>query len=140
MHEINLPDVVAEVTAAVHRYERALFSNDVTTLNQLFWASDKTLRFGITENLYGHDTISSFRTARKTGPIQRETQRFVLTTFGRDFATANVEYRQGNPAKIGRMSHTWVRFSEGWRIVAAHVSHLAQPVAGAGDTASSRRD
>jgi hypothetical protein len=127
---INLPDVVAEVTAMVRRYEAALFANDVATLNQLFWASEHTLRYGITENLYGHSAISSFRSERKGPPISRETQKFVVTTFGRDFATANVEYRQGDPPRAGRMSHTWVRFREGWRIVAAHVSHIAQPAAG----------
>jgi hypothetical protein len=127
MHDINRPEVVAEVTAAVRCYEQALFANDTATLDALFWTSPHTLRFGITENLYGHGEISAFRSARKPGNLQRQEHKFVVTTFGSDFATANVEYSQGESARIGRMSHTWVHFPEGWRIVAAHVSFLAPP-------------
>ena len=53
--EINIPEVVAEVTAAFQRYEKALNTNDVVTLDELFWKSPHTLRFGIGEQLYGHD-------------------------------------------------------------------------------------
>jgi hypothetical protein len=122
MHEINRPEIVEEVTSVLRRYEEALFSNDVLTLNASFWKSAHTLRFGIGENLYGYDAIAAFRSARKPGGLGRRDTRVVVTTFGRDFATANVEYVQGEPERIGRMSHAWVRFPEGWRIVAAHVS------------------
>jgi hypothetical protein len=122
MQDINDPGVVAEVTAAVRRYEEALFTNDAATMNELFWNAPHTLRFGPTENLYGHDAIAAFRSGRKPGNLRRRERHFVVTTFGRDFAIANVEYSQGDPERIGRMSHTWVRFPEGWRIAAAHVS------------------
>jgi hypothetical protein len=125
MQDINDPSVVAEVTAAVRRYEEALFTNDAATMNELFWNAPHTLRFGPTENLYGHDAIAAFRSGRKPGNLRRRERHFVVTTFGRDFATANVEYSQGDPERIGRMSHTWVRFPEGWRIAAAHVSVMA---------------
>jgi hypothetical protein len=125
MQNINHPDIVAEVTAAVRRYEQALFANDVATLNTLFWDSPCTLRFGITENLYGHREISAFRSERRPGDLRRQERKLVVTTFGSDFGTANVEYSREGSARIGRMSHTWVRFPEGWRIVAAHVSFLA---------------
>jgi hypothetical protein len=127
MQDINDPGVVAEVTAAVRRYEQALFTNDTATMNELFWNAPHTLRFGLTENLYGHDAIAAFRSARKPGNLRRREHHFVVTTFGRDFATANVEYAQGDPERIGRMSHTWVRFPEGWRIAAAHVSFMESP-------------
>jgi hypothetical protein len=122
MHEINRPDVVGEVTAAVRRYEQALFANDTATLDVLFWNSPRTLRFGLTENLYGHDAIAAFRSARRPGNLHRQEHRIVVTTFGNDFATANVEYSLGR--RTGRMSHAWVRMPEGWRIVAAHVSFM----------------
>jgi hypothetical protein len=127
MHDINHPKIVAEVTAAVRRYEQALFANDTATLNTLFWDSRCTLRFGVTENLYGHQEISALRSARRPGNLRRQELKLVVTTFGSDFGTANVEYSQEGSARIGRMSHTWVRFPEGWRIVAAHVSFLVAP-------------
>lgn len=127
MHEINLPHVVEEVTTAVRRYEQALFDNDTATLDALFWVSPHTLRFGITEQLYGHKDISAFRSARRPGNLRRQERRLVVTTFGTDFATANVEYALAENGRIGRMSHTWVRFPEGWRIAAAHVSNMQTP-------------
>ena len=121
--EVNLPEVVAEVSAAFERYERALVTNDVDALNQLFWASPETLRFGATENLYGHEAIRSFRAARSPVGLARERRNTRITTFGRDFAVANTEfYRATAAGKIGRQSQTWVRTADGWRVVAAHVS------------------
>jgi hypothetical protein len=121
--QINLPDVVAEVSAAFERYEQALVTNDVETLNALFWSSPHTLRFGIGENLYGHESIEGFRAARSPAGLMRERRNIRITTFGRDFAVANTEFlRDSAPGKVGRQSQTWVRMPEGWRIVAAHVS------------------
>lgn len=121
--DINLPEIVAEVAAAFDRYEQALVTNDVETLNALFWASPHTLRFGIAENLYGHDAIRGFRAARSPVGLERERRNVRITTFGRDFAVANTEFlRASAPGKVGRQSQTWVRTPDGWRIVAAHVS------------------
>jgi hypothetical protein len=119
--EINLPDVVAEVTAAFRRYEEALNTNDVAVLNELFRAAPYTLRYGIGEELYGHDRIAAFRAAR-IPPGRRDIKNTVVTTFGRDFATASTEFRRPGQPTTGRQQQTWVRFPEGWRIVAAHVS------------------
>jgi hypothetical protein len=119
--EINRPDVVAEVTAAFERYETALTSNDVAVLDELFWNSPHTLRYGAGENLYGHDAIRAYRSGRSPAGLAREVVRVVITTFGETCATANMEFvRPGS--RPGRQSHTWVRMPEGWRIVAAHVS------------------
>ena len=124
---INLPDVLAEVTAQCARYEKALTSNDVDVLDELFWRNPHTLRYGVTENLYGYDAIQAFRAGRPAQGLARTVLRNVITTYGRDFATANVEFqRVGNP-KTGRQSQTWLRTGEGWRVVAAHVSLLGQP-------------
>ena len=125
--DINLPDVLAEVGAAFARYERALVGNDVAVLDELFWHSPLTLRYGATENLYGFDAIRAFRAARPAVGLTRELMNTVITTYGRDFATANTEFRRAG-SNTGRQSQTWVRTAEGWRVVAAHVSLLAPPV------------
>jgi len=123
--EINLPDVVAEVTAAFSRYEDALVTNRIDVLDELFWPSPVTVRYGAGENLVGIDAIRAFRAARPSAGLARTLAATVITTFGRDFATAMTEFRRdGNPA-IGRQSQTWVRLAGGWRVVAAHVSYLA---------------
>jgi Protein of unknown function (DUF3225) len=129
MFEINIPEVVEQVTAAFMRYERALVANDVETLDGLFWDSPHTLRFGVTENLYGYDAIAEFRKAPPTIDLTRRLMNTVITTFGRDMATANTEFQRVGSTMTGRQSHVWVRTEEGWRIAAAHVSLLRQPKA-----------
>lgn len=124
MMEINLPDVLAEVAAQFARYEAALTSNDVVVLDELFWNSPHTLRYGVGENLYGYEAIAAFRAGRPSAGLEREVVRTVLTTFGRDFATANIEFRRSGESRIGRQSQSWVRTDQGWRVVAAHVSLL----------------
>jgi hypothetical protein len=125
MTEVNRPAIVAEVRAAFERYEAALTGNDVAVLDELFWKSPHTLRYGATENLYGHEAIAAFRSARPATGLARTLTRLVITTYGNDFATANCEFLRANGA-TGRQSHTWVRMPEGWRIVAAHVSLLPE--------------
>ena len=124
--EINLPDVVAEVTAVFARYEDALVMNRIDVLDELFWPSPATVRYGAGENLVGIDAIRAFRSARRAAGLARTLGRTVITTYGRDFATAMTEFhREGDP-RIGRQSQTWVRFADGWKVVAAHIS-LIEP-------------
>ena len=123
--DINLPDVLAEVTAVFDRYEQALVSNDVPVLDELFWNSPLTLRYGDTENLYGYEAICEFRAARPGQGLQRTLLKTIITTYGRDFATANVEFQRAGGSKSGRQSQTWMRTPDGWRVVSAHVSLLA---------------
>ena len=122
--DINLPDVHAEVCAAFARYEDALVNNTVEVLDELFWTSPHTVRYGVGENLYGAEEIGAFRRARPSAGLARTLQRTVVTTYGRDFATAMTEFRRTGGSKLGRQSQTWVRMPEGWRVVAAHVSLL----------------
>jgi hypothetical protein len=122
--EINLPDVLAEVEAVFARYEHALVHNEVEVLDELFWASPTTLRYGATENLYGYEAIQAFRASRPAQGLARELLRVAITTYGRDFATANCEFRREGSERTGRQSQTWMRTAEGWRVVAAHVSLL----------------
>ena len=126
--EINLPEVVAEVGAAFERYEQALVSNDVAALDALFRNDSHTIRFGGTENLFGYAEIMAFRAARSPIGLGRRTDRTVITTYGRDTAVAStLFYRDSSPGRVGRQMQTWVRFPEGWRIVAAHVSIIDDP-------------
>jgi hypothetical protein len=122
--EINIPDVLAEVSAVFARYEAALVGNDRAVLDELFWNSPHTLRYGFSENHYGHADISAFRASLPLQSPPRELLRTVITTYGRDFATANVEFRREGGRQTGRQSQTWLRTADGWRVVAAHVSLL----------------
>jgi hypothetical protein len=123
--EVDLPEVVAEVRREFERYERALVSNDVALLDALFRDDPRTIRYGGGENLYGSEEIKAFRAARPSAGLARTLSRTVITTYGRDFAVASTLYdRPSFPGKIGRQTQTWVRFPEGWRVVAAHVSMI----------------
>lgn len=127
--EIDRPDVVAEVRAQFERYEKALTSNDVATLTALFRADPRTIRYGIAENLYGADEIKAFRNARSPVGLERTLSRTVITAYGPDCAIASTLFHRPamGSSKIGRQMQTWVRFDDGWRIVAAHVSIIDRP-------------
>jgi len=126
--EIDLPDVVAEVSAAFARYEAAPTSNDVAALDGLFRDDARTIRYGGGENLYGYSEIKAFRAARSPAGLGRTLSKTVITTYGRDFAVAATLFERPSAAgKIGRQMQTWVRFPDGWRIVAAHVSVIERP-------------
>jgi len=126
--QINIPDVLAEVTAAFARYEKALVTNDTATLDELFRTADETVRFGIAENLFGIEEIRKFRNNRPAINLARTVKRTSITTYGHDFATTAITfYRDSVPGKVGRQMQSWVRFPEGWRVVAAHVSVIPVP-------------
>lgn len=125
---IDDPETLAEVTAIFAVYEAALVGNDVATLDRLFWRSDKTLRYGTAENLHGFDEIAAFRSARPAAGLARTLERTVITTYGRDFATASTLFRrEGAPGRVGRQMQTWLRTEDGWKVVAAHVSLIDEP-------------
>lgn len=126
--EIDLPDVLAEMRAAFERYEAALVTNDVETLNSLFHDDPRTIRYGGGETLYGFDEIAAFRAARSPHGLARELSRTVITTYGRHFATASTLFtRASTPGKLGRQMQSWVKFGDAWRVVAAHVSIIDAP-------------
>jgi Protein of unknown function (DUF3225) len=125
--EIDLPEVVAEVKAAFDRYEKALVSNDVATLDALFHDDPRTVRYGGTESLYGYAEIEAFRAARSPVGLARNLSKTVITTYGRDYAVASTLFhRATSPGKVGRQMQTWVRFPQGWRVVAGHVSLIPE--------------
>jgi hypothetical protein len=125
MIEVDIPDIIAEVTSAFHAYDRALIANDIEEVNRFFWKDARTMRYGVRELLYSYDEVARFRLQR--GPIdQRRSLRNIrITTFGRDFATANTEYVPHGSERIGRQSQVWVRTDHGWKIASAHVSFLS---------------
>lgn len=126
--KINDPAVLAEVEAAFAEYEQALVTNDVETLDRLFRNAPETLRYGAGENLYGYAEIAAFRSARSPAGLMRALERTSITTYGDSFATANTLFRRESlPGKVGRQSQSWVKFPEGWRVVAAHVSLIPEP-------------
>ncbi len=123
MMEIDLPEVKAEVEAVFARYEAALVGNDIAVLDELFFASDRTIRYGGAENLYGIDEIRAFRQARSSQGLERRLEKTQITTYGRDMAIAATLFRRDtSPGKLGRQMQTWIRTPQGWRVVAAHVS------------------
>jgi len=125
--DINIAEVKAEVEAAFAEYEKALISNDVETLDRLFLDSPNTIRYGATENLYGYAEIAAFRAGRPSVGLERSLERTVITTYGRDMATAWTMFRRPSlTGKIGRQSQVWARTAEGWCVVAAHVSVIAE--------------
>jgi hypothetical protein len=119
--ETDLPEIITEVRAAFERYEQALVTNDVATLDALFNVDPRTIRYGATENLYGYDEIKAFRAARSPAGLARKLSKTMITTYGRDFAVASTLFHRA-PGKVGRQMQTWVRVKDGWRVVAAHVS------------------
>ena len=126
--DVDLPEVVAEVRAAFERYEAALVSNDVATLDALFRKDPRTVRYGVAESLYGYEEVAAFRAGRSPLNLARTRSRTVITAYGRDVAVASTLFhRDTAPGKVGRQMQTWVRFEEGWRVVAAHVSLIDQP-------------
>ena len=128
--EIDLPEVVVEVRDAFERYEQALVTNDVATLDSIFRRDERTIRYGIAENLYGAKEVAAFRAARPPINLTRTRARTVITTYGRDFAVASTLFhRESLPGKVGRQMQSWVRFEDGWRVVAAHVSIIDAPKA-----------
>ena len=120
--EINRPEIVEEVKKAFYRYEDALMANDVPTLNEIFWNSPHVIRYGLAEQAYGHAAIAGVRAARDPKDLARTLTRVVITTFGKDFATATCEYRRDGSGKFGRQMQTWARMEDGWHVVAAHVT------------------
>lgn len=123
--QINQPQVHAEVSAAFYRYEAALVSNDITVLDALFWHDPRTVRLGAGENLYGIDEIRAFRAARPAAGLQRTLRNTLITTFGNDYAVCSTEFTREGSDRIGRQQQTWVRFADGWHIVAAQVSLMS---------------
>jgi hypothetical protein len=128
--DIDLPEVVAEVRDAFERYEQALVSNDVAGLDAMFRQDERTIRYGVGENLYGHKEVAAFRAARSPINLMRTRARTVITTYGRDFAVASTLFHRPTlVGKVGRQMQSWVRFEDGWRVVAAHVSIIDAPKA-----------
>lgn len=122
--QIDAPAAVEAARALLDRYERALMANDTPTLDAIFWADPRTVRFGITEALFGHDAIRAFRAGIRAY-AQRVQKQVHITTFGDDVAVTNLIYERVGSGQIGRETKIMARFPDGWHVVSAHVSLLA---------------
>jgi hypothetical protein len=131
MTEVNRPDVLAEVQDAFERYERAFQQNNLEVLDALFLDDERVVRFGVAEDNYGIDELRAWRAAQPTDDLLRTVTRTTITTFGETAATAFVEFRRDVSGVEGRQSQTWARTANGWKVVAAHVSHLPAGTVGA---------
>jgi len=126
--EVDLPEIIAEVRVAYDRYNNAINSGTIAVLNDTFWNDSRTIRYGQAENLYGYKEIEGFRAVARPLDPPRTLSRTVITTYGRDFAVAStLTYRANQPGKVGSQMQTWVRFADGWHVVAAHVSTIDEP-------------
>jgi len=118
---IDDPATVGEVTAAFHEYERVLMADDIPAMDRLFHDAPSTIRYRVGEVLYGIEEIRAFRKGRGGSP-QRRLGRIAIHSFSPDLATAHAEFFREGSDRRGRQSQTWVRFPDGWKVVAAHVS------------------
>lgn len=119
---INLPHVVEAVRLAFEDYERALLANELEVLDDYFWDTDHTVRYGVAENLYGARDIAAYRRiCTPVGP-GRQLRNTVISTFDENYATVSTEFSDGETLRAGRQMQTWVRFPAGWKVVSAHVS------------------
>jgi Protein of unknown function (DUF3225) len=125
--EVNRPEVVAEVHGVFHAYEEALVANDTETLNELFWDSPLTQRFGVADAQDGYDQVAAWRATQGSLPAGRALTHTKIVTFGEDVAVVTTYFRYPGSPMVGRQSQTWIRTAEGWRIASAHVSDVPGP-------------
>ena len=121
---LNQPEVIAEITAVFHAYEQALMTNDLPALDAFFWDDARVTRYGIADRQWGIDELRAYRAATPAPTFTRRLEHLRINTFGADLATAQVEFIRTDTSLRGFQSQTWVRFPEGWKIVAAHVSMI----------------
>jgi hypothetical protein len=122
--DVNLPEVQAEIRALFEIYEQALMHNDAAALGGFFWNHEAATRYGFADWQHGAQAIAAYRATVPAPDFTRELQQLRISTFGRDFAVVQTQFRRSDTEKLGLQSQTWVRFAgaTGWRIVAAHVS------------------
>ena len=126
INTVNESALVAEMTELYMKYEAALCSNNTAVLDEFFWDSGDVVRFGLKENQYGVEDIRAFRNSRPGFKLEREIINLKVVAFGEDSAAVTLEFRRfiNGEEHLGRQSQMWVRFSEGWKVVSAHVSFL----------------
>ncbi|MFI7501627.1 AtzH-like domain-containing protein [Streptomyces sp. NPDC049687] len=128
--QVDLPQVIAEVTAAFSGYEEALVSDDREGILGYFRDSPDTVRFGIADQQTGVAEISHWRERQPPLPPGRKLLDTRISTFGTDFATVTTRFVYPGRSLVGRQTQAWVRFPAGWRIVSAHVSEIPEATEG----------
>lgn len=122
--ELDRPDVVAQVRAAFGRYERALAAGDVPTMTELFWDDPRCLRYGVADRQRGAAEIAVWRRVHPSVPPGRRLRETQVLAVDDATAVVNTLFEYPDATVEGRQTQVWVRFAEGWRIVAAHVSEI----------------
>ena len=123
--QIDDPEVLAEITAIFHIYEKALLANDTEALDAMFLHADVTVRYGVADLQYGIEEVRRFRAVQKA--FDRTLSRTLITTYGRDVAVASTLFmRPDLPGQLGRQMQTWIKTADGWRVAAAHISMMEQ--------------
>ena len=125
--DINHSEVVREVTAIFLVYESALMSNDIEALNDFFWDSDATTRYGIADKQLGHAALVAYRQGVPAPNFTRTLHDVRITAFGPDMAIAMCEFKRSDTPLHGFQTQTWVRLGAQWKIVSAHVSMIPMP-------------
>lgn len=120
--DINRPEIVAELTEAFQRYEKALVDGDNPTLIGYFWDDPALVRFGLADEQRGAGELRAWRLAQPPAPPGRTLRGTVVTTFGTDTGIVTTVFDDDTSAEPGRQSQTWIRTHNGWQIVTAHVS------------------
>jgi ketosteroid isomerase-like protein len=125
---LNLPETVAQVREVFERYEAALLAHNVEAINDFFLDSVVTVRLGIEEHGYGIDAIRTYRRRAQAVAANRRLQHTTISTIGSTAASVTTEFVVPGDNRIGRQTQTWALTTEGWKIVAAHVSEVSQSV------------
>lgn len=118
----NDPADVAELRAVFSRYEAALVGNDLDTLDELFWRDPRTVRVGLDDRQDGFEAVSAFRHAQTGQTPPRQLHNTSILTFDDSTAVITSDFVPTDGSPAGRQSQTWVRFDDGWKVVAADVS------------------
>ena len=107
--EIDLPDVLAEVTAAFARYEAALVDNESPSLTSSSTAMAARCATGSAKTSMAHEAIMAFRAARSPAGLMRNSRHGhydIRPRYGGGLDTVLPRHCAG---KVGRQMQTWVR-------------------------------
>lgn len=126
--EIDNPATLAEVRAVFAAYEAAFVANDTDALDGFFLHQPTTIRYGVADRQLGIEELRAYRRSVSSAGLDRDLRDTVITTYGDHLAVAStLFFRDRHPGKTGRQMQTWIRTTDGWRIVAAHVSVIDSP-------------
>lgn len=125
--QVNLPEVVAEITKIFYEYEQALMTNHVENLNQYFWQDERVTRYGIADRQFGINELIAYRQATPAPDFTRILENLRVITVDESMAICQVEFVRNDITLRGFQTQTWIKMEGVWRIVSAHVSMIPFP-------------